>query len=280
MWTSRGSHSREDAQPNSNWLDIYSREGALRIIYKFKMSIVDSLHDIFGKEDNIPIVRISNLLRLSWQGDMCHDDGARAMCWRVFLGMLSGNDKQQWKKELDGMVSSYAALKGRVMPSIDKVKDDPLSALSVGDSMSEEWSTYYKNVELINFLKGDLDRLFLTGLEDEYFQSKEKREVLTAILFIWSMEHPLISYRQGMHEILGCIMYAVDLEKAAWDNAPQDHPLKSCFSAENVEAYSFLIFDRIMMELAALYDPLPVTGIENQPYVVQFCTKIQGKKLL
>jgi hypothetical protein len=30
-----------------------------------------------------------------------------------------------------------------------------------------------------------------------------------------------------------------------------------------------------MVELSVLYDPLPVQGIENQPFVVQYCTKIQ-----
>lgn len=49
------------------------------------------------------------------------------------------------------------------MPSIDKVKVDPLSALSDGDEFSEEWTAFYKNVELISFIKGDLDRLYMSG---------------------------------------------------------------------------------------------------------------------
>lgn len=234
-----------------------------------------ALTDLFGEEDSIPLFRISALLRVAWQGDMCND-GCRAICWRIFLGLLSGSDKSAWPNELAQIVANYTTLKDRVMPSIDKVKDDPLSALSVGDSMSAEWSAYYKNVELTNFIKGDLDRLFLTGLDDEYFQSKEKRDLLTSILFIWSMEHPLISYRQGMHEILGAILYAVESEKRGWESEP-DHPLAAAFTEKNVEAYTYNFFERIMMELYVLYDPLPVSGIENQPFVVQYCTKIQGK---
>ena len=74
---------------------------------------------------------------------------------------------------------------------------DPLSALSTGDDQGSEWNAYYKNIELANFIKGDLERLYLNGVDEEYFHTPERRALLLSILFIWSAINPAISYRQG-----------------------------------------------------------------------------------
>jgi hypothetical protein len=74
---------------------------------------------------------------------------------------------------------------------------DPLSALSTGNDQENEWSAYYKNIELSNFIKGDLERLFLSGVDEEFFHTSERRAMLLSILFIWSAINPTISYRQG-----------------------------------------------------------------------------------
>lgn len=254
------------------------------------MSLFASLRQAFGEASSIPLSRIDNLLRLAWTGDMS-SEALRSLCWRIFLSQLSAHDKTEWPGQLLRSVEDYRSLKARVMPSIDKVKDDPLSALSAGDGgMSTEWSAYYKNLELTNFIKGDLDRLYLGGIEDEYFQTNERRTMLIEILFIWSIEHPMISYRQGMHEVVGAILYVVECELTAWEEArsspdfattagTSEIALSQCFTSANVEAYTYSLYDRILLELMVLYDPLQVTGIESQPFVVHYCTKIQGTLL-
>jgi hypothetical protein len=241
------------------------------------VAMAEATDKLFGSMDSkvVSAPLINQLLKTAWNGNMC-PDYMRGLCWRILLGIIPSNDKVNWDTHLNRILQDYHDLKSRVMPSIDKVKDDPLSALSVGDKISDEWSAYYKNVELNNFIKGDLDRLFLTGLDDEYFQTHEKREVLLALLFIWSMEHPMTSYRQGMHEIIGVVLYVIETEQVGWERYGNDHKLKPLFTPQNVEAFAYSIFDRIMIELEPLYDPLPVAGAENQPFVVQFCTKIQG----
>lgn len=170
------------------------------------------------------------------------------------------------------------------MPSIDKVKVDPLSALSDGDDISDEWCAFYKNVELIQFIKGDLDRLYLSGLEEQFFQTKPMRSLMLSVLFIWACEHSYISYRQGMHEIAGILVYCVVQEQQAWasyrdgdEGAGRFSLTEPLAAAERVEAYAYWLFERVMMELEVLYDPLPVSGAENMPFIVNYCTKIQGK---
>jgi hypothetical protein len=250
--------------------------------------IGEELNFLFGLDISAEIRtdKIVELLRRAWQGKLC-SASLRGICWRVLLDLISGENTSIWPSQLNGMVKNYAVLKDRRMPSIDKVSVDPLSALSADNgSMSEEWKTYYKQLELMKFIEGDLDRLYLTGLEDEYFHNKPKRDLLLAILVVWSAEHSVTSYRQGMHEVLGVIVHVLDIEEAAWKNSIKkgefsaDHPLGVCFQPQNIEAYAYYIFDRIMLEIEPLYDPLPVSGHENIPFVVAYCTKIQGKSTL
>lgn len=208
------------------------------------------------------------------------------MCWRVFLGVISDKNKSNWKQELDKQVMDYNALKLKILPSLDKVSVDPLSGFSSGGEQSEEWSQYYKNIELSNFIKGDLDRLYLTGIEEDgYFQTANRRSMLSSILFLWSLQNPTTSYRQGMHEIVGCILYVVEIERLEWEKAVSrkefsvNHSMHGAFSEASVEAHTYYLFNRIMEELQPLYDPVSTLshGVESQPFVVQFCTKIQGE---
>lgn len=187
------------------------------------------------------------------------------------------------------MTESYNTVKATVLPSLDKVAVDPLSSLSSGESQSNEWSIYYKNVDLINFIKTDLDRLYITGIPDEYFESPARRDMLLAILLIWSFDHPVISYRQGMHEMAGYVMFCVETELAAFNalratgtdakHANDPYGLLNVINEQSVEANTYHLFVRIMNELEPLYDPISLTprGAENQPFVVQFSAKVQGE---
>jgi hypothetical protein len=245
------------------------------------MTIHEDLKGMFGPADSPHIhqIYIQDMLRNAWQ-ERLNNVGLRAHCWRVLLGLVSHSDKSVWKSQLQSMVGKYTVLKESVLPSIAKVKADPLSALSTGETVSDEWNAFYKHVELTDFIKGDLDRLYLSGVEDDYFQSKQRRDLVLNILFIWSAENLEISYRQGMHEIVGCLLFIVENELQYWQEAEvrgevsPDHYLSGCFTAISVEAYTYMLFERIMLELASLYDPLPV--YDGQPFVVQFCSKIQG----
>ncbi len=65
-------------------------------------------------------------------------------------------------------------------------------------------------MELATFIKGDLERLYVTGIEDEYFELKRRRDILLNVLLVWALRHPSISYRQGMHEICGPLVFALE----------------------------------------------------------------------
>jgi hypothetical protein len=249
------------------------------------MDVASEVEFLFSPDSygNISAGQLQQLLKLGWAGSLFGSSGSsRAMCWRVLLDLLSSNNVNKWKDQLKEANDSFHTTKSTVMPSLDKVSADPLSAQA-----NDEWNIYYKNVDLINFINTDLDRLYITGIPDEYFESKERREMLLAILLIWSFKHPVISYRQGMHEIAAYFMFCVEQELAGWDlvrnnssssKSPLTLDLLDCFSEKTVEAYTYQLFFRVMSELEPLYDPVSYTprGVENQPFIVQFCTKVQG----
>jgi len=72
-------------------------------------------------------------------------------------------------------------------------------------------TSYFQNLELINFIKIDLERLYMNGIPDEYFFESQRKERLINILAVWSIANPAISYRQGMHEVLGGIYKALEI---------------------------------------------------------------------
>jgi len=263
------------------------------------MSFLAELEECFGKDGEpvSPAATAQHLERV-WAGSA--SNGAnRALKWRFFLGLIDPSDKGKWAGQLLAMADSYQGLKAKVMPSLDKVKMDPLSALSSGETQSDEWSTYYKNVDLISFIRNDLDRLYITGIEDGFFQSKQRRDALLAILLIWAYHHPVLMYKQGMHEVAGYVLFCVEEELAAWQktaspsspssSSPTPSPLSPlspsslwaqlgpAFQSPHTEAYTYHLFARIMDELEPLYDPVSLTpkGAENLPFVVQYCVKLQ-----
>lgn len=97
------------------------------------------------------------------------------------------------------------------------------------------------------------------------------------MLFLWSVKYERIGYRQGMHELVGTISYVLDVETEAWRTCPTNHPLKECFCENHIEAHLFWLFDRLMIDLVDLYDPIPVkNAADSVPHIVDYCTRIQG----
>ena len=214
-----------------------------------------------------------------------HSFYPRGLLWRVFLGLLPMPNANfaNWKTELSQQSSDYAKLREATMPSLTKVAADPLSA-SLADSdpnseATDEWTVYYKNVELSNFINGDLDRLYMNGIEDEYFQSEQRRELLLSVLLLWALLHKKTSYRQGMHELAGPILYVLEQELEQFTAAGSDN-IFGLSRASTLEAHTFVMFSRIMQDLDVLYDPTPSPhSPDRQPEVVAFCTKIQETTL-
>ena len=131
---------------------------------KISLNIVNEISQYFGNESFLTIGSKIQLLKLGLSGSINYAP-IRALCWRVYLGILSTTNKCLWANEIEEQYNTYIKLKNHTMTSLDQVSIDPLTAmLNNSNNSNNEWNQYYKNVELTNFIVKDLDRLFITGI--------------------------------------------------------------------------------------------------------------------
>ena len=130
-----------------------------------------------------------------------------------------------------------------------------------------------------------------------YFRDPEVQSDLTNILFIYSLQNPVLGYRQGMHELLALLYYACDFDSISEEQAAHltDHELGDLLSRASVTADAYTLFLAVMRGVGRWYEwreppallrkgsPSPTSGPgEIQPYVapiVEACNRIQSTYL-
>ncbi|KAI6117723.1 RabGAP TBC [Pisolithus croceorrhizus] len=157
-------------------------------------------------------------------------------------------------------------------------------------SLHEEnpWKEWFAAMDLRKIIQQDVERTFP---DMGYFRSDEVQHQLTNVLFLYSAMHPDIGYRQGMHELLAPLFYAID-----FDSVPEAHEVfetDSLFaefcSRSWVAADSWALFSAIMQKVSQWYEwrepalpPAACGPITLKPYVppiVEACNRIQGNLL-
>ncbi|TFK45991.1 RabGAP/TBC [Heliocybe sulcata] len=71
------------------------------------------------------------------------------------------------------------------------------------------WKEWFASMELRKTIQQDVERTFP---DVEYFRDAEVQYQLTNILFVYSVTHPHVGYRQGMHELLAPLYYALEYD--------------------------------------------------------------------
>ncbi len=145
-----------------------------------------------------------------------------------------------------------------------------------------------------------MNRLYITAIDDEYFQNSVTQETIKRILTVWcANNYP--QYRQGMHEVCALIFLALNQEALAWAESLLPSPISSTsvwsqymcqhFSSKKQllissltqttnptpvlhtlqyclceESDVYTIFDRVMMRgLRVVYCPEVTDGIPPSP---------------
>lgn len=130
-----------------------------------------------------------------------------------------------------------------------------------------------------------------------YFRDPEVQSDLTNVLFIYSLQNPVLGYRQGMHELLALLYYACDFDSISEAQAPRlrNRELADLLSRAWVTADAYTLFLAVMRGVGRWYEwrEPPVTlqkgspslgqgPVEIQPYVapiVEACNRIQSTYL-
>jgi TBC1 domain family protein 5 len=118
------------------------------------------------------------------------------------------------------------------------------------------WQTLRKDETLRAEISQDVDRCLQ---ENIFFQEPDTKSKLIDVLFVYSKLNPDVGYRQGMHELLAPILWAVDRDsvkpQAAGSNEENGEELMlKLLDTQFVEHDSFTLFLSAMQTARIYYE--------------------------
>ncbi|KAF9457184.1 rab-GTPase-TBC domain-containing protein [Collybia nuda] len=114
------------------------------------------------------------------------------------------------------------------------------------------WREWFSSVELRKTILQDVERTFP---DIAFFRDSEVQSQLTNILFLYSTLNPTIGYRQGMHELLAPLFYALDYDSVIQDNKNiKPDELQETCSRLWVAADAWTLFTIMMQGISKWYE--------------------------
>ena len=272
---------------SSRKIPQYGKLDLEECVKNFRILVLNNINDINRlKSDLITSGKLSH----------CDKTYIRAFSWKIFLNILSTNEKSSLKTWIDETISQRKNIKKMIRNNtINKLKGDPLGGIS-GSSEKEknsDWNEFIVQSEIVKMIKYDVDR---TMPNEKLFQEPFIRDMETTILTNFAKNHKKISYRQGMNEILSLIIYAMFPYYVKSPNSkytPElinkwvENPVENvkdiyCFFHDENEFESdiFTIFDYIMVKLgiAKFFEDEPKDN-KTSAYFIRRIKNIITKKL-
>ncbi|AFZ81109.1 hypothetical protein BEWA_005170 [Theileria equi strain WA] len=223
--------------------------------------------DLFGatQRDDLSIsnplsANIHNIARkiVSLKGFLKNN---RRIFWGYFLGAYNEDTLQKLttfildsRKKYWNLVDHYK--KNNSIMAIQTL--DPQIFHPLAPIETNPWAKSQLSKELMEEIWQDIER---TYQERTLFQMESVRKSLQRILYVWSMEHSYISYKQGMNELLAIIYIVCYRDQIKY---PLDHSSDCTIdnfeilyssSQNDIEADAFTIFSSLMtMDLQLMYD--------------------------
>ncbi|KAJ1310134.1 hypothetical protein OPQ81_006879 [Rhizoctonia solani] len=258
--------------------------------YPSEARVTSTYREIFGPEWTIQKLAHSaiqgHLLQKAVHDPPDAEVVGRSIVWKLILAADSPLDASTGLHELRRRRSEYVRLlkdsmrapdgtfpESLVVPGepepprqtkveLDLAQNNPLSL-----DESNPWKDYFASLELRKTIQKDVERTFP---DVDYFRA-----------------HEGISYRQGMHELLAPVLWALDYDSLDRKGEGQDAEMYEFLSREYVPADAWAIFSRIMEGVGSWYEwrepKLTATGgPPPTPWVApinQVCSKIGGEYL-
>ncbi|CAA7271746.1 unnamed protein product [Cyclocybe aegerita] len=205
----------------------------------------------------------------------------RSLAWKLFLAKggplqdslppkasslleLTRHSRKKFSELLEERMQPPDVRLGlRSHPAITKQKStESESSLDMNNPLSlhneNPWNEWFSGLELRKVIAQDVERTFP---DIPFFRESDIQDQLTDILFLYSVLHPSIGYRQGMHELLAPLYLAVNFDSIT-DDEVQDEQFKDMreiCSADFVAADSWALFNSVMDGVSRWYewrDPL------------------------
>ncbi|CAI5726515.1 unnamed protein product [Hyaloperonospora brassicae] len=145
----------------------------------------------------------------------------------------------------------YERLKQHLAFQVDatKLADPATTAQDIASSSGTCSHILNDDDTLLEEIQKDLDRLHPSGNE-RFFQNAVFMSTLRNVLLVWCRLHPDVAYRQGMHDVVAVVLYAlVQNEEADGSRQSNEETLP-----EGVEADTFLLFEAVMLFVKPFFE--------------------------
>jgi hypothetical protein len=196
------------------------------------------------------------------------NSGVRGLVWKVLLGLLPSGEESNWTEIISAKRAAYSELSARhVIKQCDLVAQDgdPLDDNPLMQNEDSLWTKYFAQVEIEKEIQKDLERIYP---EFEFFQQATIQDIMLRVLLVWSKLNPDVSYRQGMHELLGPLLMTLVNSSFDAEEDQRAHPIAVLCSAQHVEADSYLLFEIMMHRMKDMFAvSVPVKSLPGQPPV-------------
>ncbi|KAI9833052.1 MAG: hypothetical protein M1819_003885 [Sarea resinae] len=219
--------------------------------------------------------------------------GERSVCWKAFL-LFGSLDRSTWSKNLLDTRDAYTSLRAHFLRNIEHPDEFDSALDPLAEDEKSPWMTLRQDEELRAEIFQDVERCVP---ENSYFRQPSTQTMLLDILFVFCKLNQDLGYRQGMHEILAPVLWAVetdainpeDFEKARV-GGQNDKLMLQTLDPGFVEHDAFTLFTLIMRSAKAFYEAgeqaesyRPVRGskdsISEEPPIVQRSKRIHEQYL-
>ena len=273
--------------PASKKIPQYGKLDLEECIKNFRILVLNNLNDI---------PRLRTDLITSGKLSHCEKTFIRAFCWKIFLNVLSSNEKATLKTWIDETTNQRKNVKKIIRNNtINKLKGDPLRGITSKEKEnSGGWDDFLTQSETMKLIKYDVER---TMPNEKLFQETFIKDMETTILTNFAKTHKKIAYRQGMNEILSLIIYAMFpyytkspnnkyttelIDK--WTKNPADNAKEIyCFFHDESEFESdiYCLFENLMIKfgLIKFFEDEPKENAAASSYFIKRIRNIITKKL-
>eukprot|EP00276_Gloeochaete_wittrockiana_P011379 CAMPEP_0184649718 /NCGR_PEP_ID=MMETSP0308-20130426/7123_1 /TAXON_ID=38269 /ORGANISM="Gloeochaete witrockiana, Strain SAG 46.84" /LENGTH=448 /DNA_ID=CAMNT_0027082649 /DNA_START=98 /DNA_END=1441 /DNA_ORIENTATION=+ len=206
------------------------------------------------------------------------DSCIRSVYWKIFLGLLPLNSAPKtWPSKMRLHRENYEELKEKYLVDPRRQDLDPTFNHPLALDSSSPWTKFFENKEIEQTIRQDVKRCFPNY---DFFRDAHTQERMVRILLIWSRCHSKLSYRQGMDDLLGPILYVLwqDSDALSLDGTADDVTIDSVdasavISSEHVEHDAYIMFDALMQLVAPFFAPAESTNSPSQ--IIKGCRNVQ-----
>ncbi|KAI5273903.1 RabGAP/TBC [Aureobasidium subglaciale] len=193
---------------------------------------------------------------------------SRSLLWKVRvvarLGRIQTHDSYRYFSYSKDLITHngykdqqiHARLRSHLLRGLEHPEEvlgsilDPLS-----EDSESPWAVLRKDEELRAEIMQDVDRCMPDII---YFRQPQTQTMLLDVLFVFCKLNPDVGYRQGMHELLAPILWAVEKDavssKATDDSSADDKMLCHVFDSDFIEHDTFTLFGIVMQGAKSFYE--------------------------